>query len=110
MRKRNIQLNFRVTEAEHERIRLRMKQADVRNQAAFLRKMSMDGYIVSLDLPDIREMVRLLRISSNNLNQYAKKANQNGSIYEADIMDLKARQEDLWNQTQKILAKLSSIS
>ena len=110
MRKRNIQLNFRVTEAEHERIRLRMQQADVRNQAAFLRKMSMDGYIVSLDLPDIREMVRLLRISSNNLNQYAKKANQNGSIYEADIMDLKVRQEDLWNQTQKILAKLSSIS
>ena len=87
-----------------------MQQADVRNQAAFLRKMSMDGYIVSLDLPDIREMVRLLRISSNNLNQYAKKANQNGSIYEADIMDLKVRQEDLWNQTQKILAKLSSIS
>ena len=110
MRKRNIQLNFRVTEAEHERIRLRMQQADVRNQAAFLRKMSMDGYIVSLDLPDIREMVRLLRISSNNLNQYAKKANQNGSIYEADILDLKTRQEDLWNQTQKILAKLSSIS
>ena len=71
MRKRNIQLNFRVTEAEHERIRLRMQQADVRNQAAFLRKMSMDGYIVSLDLPDIREMVRLLRISSNYLNQYA---------------------------------------
>ena len=110
MRKRNIQLNFRVTEAEHERIRLRMQQADVRNQAAFLRKMSMDGYIVSLDLPDIREMVRLLRISSNNLNQYAKKANQTGSIYETDIMDLKVRQEDLWEQTQKILTRLASIS
>jgi hypothetical protein len=110
MRKRNIQLNFRVTEAERDRIRSRMKQADIRSQTAFLRKMAIDGYIVSLDLPDIREMVRLLRISSNNLNQYAKKANQTGSIYETDIMDLKVRQEDLWEQTQKILTRLASIS
>ena len=87
-----------------------MKQADIRSQTAFLRKMAIDGYIVSLDLPDIREMVRLLRISSNNLNQYAKKANQTGSIYETDLMDLKARQEDLWEQTQKILTRLASIS
>ena len=86
-----------------------MQEADVRNQAAYLRKMALDGYVVSLDLPDIHEMVRLLSISSNNLNQYAKKANQSGSIYEADILNLKKQQDDIWEQTKEILKKLSSV-
>ena len=61
MRKRDIQLNFRVTDTERDRIRRKMQEADVRNQAAYLRKMALDGYVVSLDLPDIHEMVRLLK-------------------------------------------------
>ena len=109
MRKRNIQLNFRVTEAERDRIRSRMKQADIRSQTAFLRKMAIDGYIVSLDLPDIREMVRLLRISSNNLNQYARKANETGSIYHEDIEELKNNQKEILQEMRKVLDRLTAI-
>ena len=36
------------------------------------------------DLSDVRELVLLLRYCSNNLNQYAKRANETGSIYAAD--------------------------
>ena len=109
MRKRRIQLNFRVTEAERDRISVKMKEAGVKNLAAYLRKMSLDGYVVSLDLPDISEMVRLLRISSNNLNQYAKKANATSVVYASDIADLQAKQEELWEQTKEILRRLSSV-
>ena len=109
MRKRRIQLNFRVTEAERDRISVKMKEAGVKNLAAYLRKMSLDGYVVSLDLPDIGEMVRLLRISSNNLNQYAKKANESGKVYGNDIDDLQAKLDGVWDETKNIMAKLSAL-
>ncbi|XME01991.1 plasmid mobilization protein [Lachnospiraceae bacterium C1.1] len=108
-RKRKIQLNFRVSEKEYNRIRAKMKEAGVISLSSYLRKMSLDGYIVSLDLSDIRQMVRLLSYCSNNLNQYAKKANASGSIYREDIEDLKRTQNELWNQTREILKKLSCL-
>ena len=72
---------------------------------------NMDGTkaTIKLDLDDVKEAVRLLRISSNNLNQYAKKANETGSIYAEDIKDLKARQEELWEVLKQILDKLSGL-
>lgn len=55
---------------------------------AYLRKMAIDGYVVRLDLSDITELVSLLRRSSNNLNQYTKRAHETGSIYSTNIEDL----------------------
>ena len=68
-RKRDIQLNFRVTPQEREMIETKMAQFGTSNMAAYLRKMAIDGYVVKLDLPELRELVSLLRYSSNNLNQ-----------------------------------------
>ena len=92
MSKRNIQIHFRVTLEESNMIRLKMKELGIKNLGSYLRKMSLDGYCVQLDLSEIREVVRLSRINSNNLNQYAKKANQTGSIYQTDIQDLQRQQ------------------
>ena len=33
----------------------------------------MDGYAVNLELPELREMVSLLRRTSNNLNQLTRR-------------------------------------
>ena len=68
-RKRDIQLKFRVTPQEREMIETKMAQFGTTNTAAYLRKMAIDGYVVKLDLPELRELVSLLRYSSNNLNQ-----------------------------------------
>ena len=68
-RKRDIQLKFRVTPQEREMIETKMAQFGTTNMAAYLRKMAIDGYVVKLDLPELRELVSLLRYSSNNLNQ-----------------------------------------
>lgn len=51
--------------------------------------MILDGYIVKLDMDDIDKMVSLLRSSSNNLNQIAKKANAANTIYGADIAEMR---------------------
>ena len=108
-RKRNVMLAARVTEEERELITRRMEQAGVRSMRAYLLKMAVDGYVVNLDLSDVREMVSLLRRSSNNLNQIAKRANETRSIYETDILDLQQRYSELWEQTNRILKELAKL-
>ena len=77
----------------------RMKEAGIKNISAII-----------LDLSDVKELVRLLRINSNNINQIAKKANQTGSIYQDDIKILQKQQDEIWNSMKKILLELSKIS
>ncbi|MCL2352306.1 MAG: plasmid mobilization relaxosome protein MobC, partial [Firmicutes bacterium] len=62
-------MNIRLTEAERDLINEKMAAAGIRNREAYFRKMVMDGYIVRLDLTEVREMVRLLSNATNNLNQ-----------------------------------------
>lgn len=107
--KRSVQIHFRLTPSEAERLRTKMKEAGIQSQGAYLRKMALDGYCVRLDLEDVREMVSLLRRCSNNLNQYARRANETGSIYLADLNDLQERMQQLWQLTREILVRLSSI-
>lgn len=64
---------------------------------------------IRLDLQDVKALVSLLRICSNNLNQYAKRANETGSIYRADIEDLQKRLEEIWTDMREVLVRLSSI-
>ena len=48
-----------VDERERDLILEKMEQANIRNMGAYLRKMAIDGYVVKLDLSDVRELVRL---------------------------------------------------
>ena len=107
---RNVQLHFFVTEPEAELIKERMAELGITNLSAYLRKMAVDGYIIHLDMGDIQEMIRLLRICSNNLNQYTRRANETGSVYAADVEDLRTRLDDLWNGMDKLLRGFANIS
>ena len=79
------------------------------NLSAYLCKIAIDGYVVNLELPELKELVSLLRRSSNNLNQLAKRGHETGRIYGADLAELQERQEQLWDMAQKILASLAAI-
>ena len=109
MKERNREIHVLWTQDEMKRLREKMEQAGVKNCSAYIRKMALDGYIVKLDTADIRELVSLLRRSSNNLNQVARQANATGSIYGTDIADLQARQEEIWETVKEILARLAAI-
>ncbi|MBQ2727466.1 MAG: plasmid mobilization relaxosome protein MobC [Clostridia bacterium] len=108
-RKRNIMIRFRVTPEEKTMIEEKMTQVGTSNMEGYLRKMSIDGYILKLDLPELKEMISLLRRSSNNFNQIAKRMNQTSRIYEADIECLRENQEKLWDMANKILTQLAAI-
>ena len=107
--RRDQQLHFRVSKAELERIRNKMEASGILSIGSYLRKMALDGYCLHLDLPQLRRMAYLLQMCSNNLNQYAKVAKENGQIYTADLEDLRARLDELISVSKQILAKLTEL-
>ena len=107
--KRDEILILRVSASEKKRIRMKMEELGIQNMSAYIRKMALDGYCVNLDLTDVKELVYLLRMCSNNLNQYAKKAHQTGSIYKEDILDLKIRFGEFWEIGKELLSRLATI-
>ena len=94
-RKRDVPVLFWVSADEMELIQQKMAQFGTKNLSAYLRKMAVDGYVVQLDLPELKELVSLLRRSSNNLNQLTRKVHETGRIYDADLEDISQRQEQL---------------
>ena len=109
-RKRDVQLNFRVSPEELAMIEQKMAQLGTKNREAYLRKMALDGYVVRLDLPELKELVSLLRRSSNNLNQLTRRVHETGRIYDADLEDISQRQEALWDGVHRILTQLAKLS
>lgn len=107
--RRDQQLHFRISKPELERIRNKMEASGILSIGSYLRKMALDGYCLHLDLPQLRRMAYLLQMCSNNLNQYAKVANENGQIYTADLEDLRARLDELISVSKQILAKLTEL-
>ncbi len=109
MERRNQEIHVLLSRSELARIRIKMEELGVKSLSAYLRKMALDGYCIRLDLQDVQELVRLLRICSNNLNQYARRAHETRNIYEADIRDLQGRFDELLSMGKEILARLASI-
>lgn len=91
-----------LTEEEKQIIKNRMKDVGMNNMSAYIRRMALYGYVIHLDMSDIKEVLRLMKINSNNLNQYTKRANETGNVYQEDVNEL------LQNQ-QKLLVLLGGI-
>ena len=109
-RNRPIQVKFRVTPEERALIDKRMEQAGTNNMAAYLRKMAIDGYVVKLELPELRDFISLLRRTSNNFNQIARRVNSTDRIYTDDIVEMKNLLEQIWEADTRILEKLAAIN
>ena len=77
-RKRDVPVLFWVSAEELELIHQKMQQYGTENLSAYLRKMALDGYVVKLELPELKELVSLMRYSSNNLNQLTRLSHQAG--------------------------------
>lgn len=87
-----------------------MREAGTANMGAYLRKMALDGYILRLDLPELKEILSQLRYMGNNVNQIAKRANEVGVIDEMDIRGVSKRQERMLEQVARLLEKLSGLN
>lgn len=108
-REREVQLKFRVTPEERQIIERKMALLGTSNMAAYLRKMAIDGYIINLEVPELRDLISLLRRSSNNLNQLTKRVHETGRFYDADLEDLRQNFDRLWDTADKLLKGLAKI-
>ena len=108
-RKRPIVLRCPVTAEERALIEQKMAQLPTQRIGAYLRKMAIDGYVVNLDMPELRELTSKMKRISNSENQIAKQLNTTGNIYEADIEEIKKNQEEIYEGIKKILLSLSHL-
>ena len=108
-RVRKVQLNFRVTQREKELIEDRMQEMGTTNREAYLRKIAINGMLVKLEVPELKEILSLMRYSSNNINQIAHRLNESGRIYEVDIAQVQAQHEQLWSMLNRLLEKLNAV-
>ena len=108
-RSRSRQVKFWVNEEEYELLQKKMEAAGGVNQGAYIRKMSLDGYIVNLDIPELKEIIRLLSITSNNVNQMARKVNAGGSIYKEDIEEINTKLEQVYKMLIRVMRGLGNI-
>ena len=108
-RTRPIQLKVRVNQQEKEIIQQKMQQLGTNNMGAYLRKMAIDGFVLKLDMAEMKEMLSLMRRISSNINQIAKRANETGRVYDVDLEEIQNQQEQLWSAMREVLQKFSAL-
>ena len=95
-RTRPARIEFRVTEQERQLIQKKMEQLGTKNMGAYLRKMAIDGYIIKVDYTEQKKLAAAISRVAENINQICRRINQTGHFYEDDIVELKAKQCEIW--------------
>lgn len=95
-RTRPVRIEFRVTEQERQLIQEKMEQLGTKNMGAYLRKMAIDGYIIKVDYTEQKKLAASVSRVAGNINKICRRINQTGHFYEDDIVELKAKQCEIW--------------
>lgn len=95
-RTRPVRIEFRITEQERQLIQKKMEQLGTKNMGAYLRKMAIDGYIIKVDYTEQKKLAAAVSRVAGNINQICRRINQTGHFYEDDIVELKAKQCEIW--------------
>ena len=109
-RKRNVQIIVRVTEDERALIEEKMKQIPTMNLSAYSRKMLIDGYIIVLDLQEVKTHTAQLQKIGVNVNQIARRINGTGRIYVDDMDEIKRLMEEVWRLERQLLLQFKGLT
>lgn len=109
-RKRNVQIIIRVTEEERALIEEKMQQIPTLNLSAYARKMLIDGYIITLDLQEVKGHTAQLQKIGVNVNQIAKRINETGRIYADDMDEIKSVMEEVWRLERRLLLQFKGLT
>ena len=108
-RKRNVQMSIRVTEEERALIEEKRQQIPTLNLSAYARKMLIDGYIITLDLQEVKGHTAQLQKIGVNVNQIAKRINETGRIYADDMDEIKRVMEEVWRLERRLLLQFKGL-
>ena len=101
---------FKLTPVERKLIEQKMELAGIHNMSGYIRKMCIDGYTVSLKIPELAECSKYLRAASNNLNQIARRVNSGGGYYPDEIDEIREKLGEANKLFRKIMGQLSKIT
>ena len=107
MQKRTIGLYTKVSEEEKDIIHEKMELAGTNNMRGYLRKMATEGYVISVDMSNIKELIILLRSISNNINQITKRTNETGNFYAEEMKELQQHYQKICYSVEQILNQFS---
>jgi hypothetical protein len=102
-------IHIRLSNDELKLIKEKMQLHNCENMSAFIRKMAIDGYVINFDIPELDELISLLRRTSNNLNQIAKKVNSTDKIFENEIKEIQNHQSEIWKMTNQVVLLLTKL-
>ena len=106
---KDISMHFFVSQAEFDLIEQNMALSGNTNLSAFLRKMAIDGMVIKLDMPEIREMLKLLRRANANINQIAKHLHETGRVYDTDLEEILGYQKEIYKGQNELLTRLAKL-
>ncbi len=109
-RLRNVQIIVRITPEERQFITEKMKLVPTMNLSAYARKMLIDGYIINLDLPELKAHVAELGKIGGNINQIVKRMNQTGSLYRDDVEAIKQLMTEVWKTERQLLFHFKGLA
>lgn len=108
-RERSVSRLLRLTPQENALLEQKIQQSGIKNREAFMRKMLLEGYVLSLELPELKEILRLTRYTSNNVNQIARHAHETGRYYIEDIGQMVRNQEAIQDALKEVLNRLAAL-
>ena len=108
-RERSVSRLLRLTPQENALLEQKIQQSGIKNREAFMRKMLLEGYVLSLELPELKEILRLTRYTSNNVNQIARHAHETGRYYIEDIEQMVRNQEAIQDTLKEVLNRLAAL-
>ena len=108
-RERSVSRLLRLTPQENALLEQKIQQSGIKNREAFMRKMLLEGYVLSLELPELKEILRLTRYTSNNVNQIARHAHETGRYYIEDIEQMVRNQEAIQDALKEVLNRLAEL-
>ena len=106
---RTVGLFTKVSPEEKEVIDQKMALLGTSNLRGYLRKMAVDGYIVQLDMECVKELVRLLRSISSNVNQITRRCNETRNLYAQDVEDLRQGYDRVWQEVYALIRKFENL-
>lgn len=106
---RTVGLFTKVSPEEKEVIDQKMALLGTSNLRGYLRKMAVDGYIVQLDMECVKELVRLLRSISSNVNQITRRCNETHNLYAQDVEDLRQGYDRVWHEVYDLIRKFEGL-
>ena len=108
-RERSVSRLLRMTPQENALLEQKIQQSGIKNREAFMRKMLLEGYVLSLELPELKEILRLTRYTSNNVNQIARHAHETGRYYIEDIEQMVRNQQAIQDALKEVLNRLAAL-